>query len=309
MIPYLLFYKIVQLFIFMLLGFLIVKLKLLKSEDAAVLSKISIYILMPAAIISAYDVEVTEAISSGLVLAFGAAFLIHLLLLLVDLIYKKTLRPSGAERASAVYSNAGNIIIPLVSFILGSEWIIYTTAFLSVQLLFLFTHGERLFKEDKSISIKKIILNPNILAIAAGLIMILSSLRLPSIVGEVADALGSMVGTVGMLIAGMAMASVDFGAVFKTKSVYICSAVRMLVCPLLVFVLLKGILALPFLSIENAESILLISYLAAMTPAAATITQFSKLYKSGEDISVSINALTTLLGILTMPLFVMLFQL
>ena len=309
MIPYLLFYKIVQLFIFMLLGFLIVKLKLLKSEDAAVLSKISIYILMPAAIISAYDVEVTEAISSGLVLAFGAAFLIHLLLLLVDLIYKKTLRPSGAERASAVYSNAGNIIIPLVSFILGSEWITYTTVFLSVQLLFLFTHGERLFKEDKSISIKKIILNPNILAIAAGLIMILSSLRLPSIVGEVADALGSMVGTVGMLIAGMAMASVDFGAVFKTKGVYICSAVRMLVCPLLVFVLLKGILALPFLSIENAESILLISYLAAMTPAAATITQFSKLYKSGEDISVSINALTTLLGILTMPLFVMLFQL
>ena len=308
MIPYLLFYKIAQFFVFMLIGFLIVKLKLVKSEDAAVLSKISIYILMPAAIISAYDVEVTEAISGGLILAFCAAFAIHILLLLLDLVYKKTLRPSGAERASAVYSNAGNIVIPLVSFILGSEWIIYTTAFLSVQLLFLFTHGERLFKEDKSVSFKKILLNPNIIAIAAGLLMILFSFRLPPIVAEISSALGTMVGTVGMIIAGMAMAAVDFKAVFKMKSVYICSAIRMVICPLLMLPLVKLIMLVPFLNIESAENVLLISYLAAITPAAATIIQFSKLYKSGEDLAVSINALTTILSILTMPIFVMLYQ-
>ncbi len=309
MIPYLLFYKIVQLFAFMLLGFLIVKLKLVKSEDAVVLSKISIYILMPATIISAYNVEVTEAISGGLILAFAAAFAIHLLLLLIDFIYKNTLRPSGAERASAMYSNAGNIIIPLVSFILGAEWIIYTTAFLSVQLLFLFTHGERLFSESKTVNIKKILLNPNILAIAAGLVMILFSIRLPAIVGEITDALGSMVGTVGMLIAGMAMAAVDFKKILKAKSLYISSALRMIVCPLVVLGLVKGILALPFIALENAKSILLISYLAAITPAAATVTQFSKLYGKGEDMAVSINAITTLASIATMPIFVMLYQL
>ena len=308
MIPYLLFYKIVQLFAIMFLGFLIVKLKLVKSEDAAVLSKISIYILMPATIISAYNVEITEAISGGLILAFAAALAIHLLLLLIDFVYKKSLRPSAAERASAMYSNAGNIIIPVVSFILGSEWIIYTTAFLSVQLLFLFTHGERLFTKNKTADIKKVLLNPNILAIAAGLVMMLLSLRLPDIVGEITNSLSSMIGTVGMLIAGMAMATVDFKKIIKAKGLYISTIIRMIVCPLVVLVLVRTILALAAPTVENAKNVLLISYLAAITPAAATVTQFAKLYECGEDMAASINALTTLLSIATMPIFVMLYQ-
>ena len=40
----------------------------------------------------------------------------------------------AVEKASMIYSNAGNLIIPIVTAVLGKEWVIYSSAFLSVQL-------------------------------------------------------------------------------------------------------------------------------------------------------------------------------
>ena len=47
MISFLLFNKILQLAIIMIFGFLLVKLKVIKSSDSTVLSKISLYLLIP----------------------------------------------------------------------------------------------------------------------------------------------------------------------------------------------------------------------------------------------------------------------
>lgn len=49
----------------------------------------------------------------------------------------KVLKLDGVEETSLIYSNAGNLIIPIVTAILGKEWVIYTSAFLSVQLFLL----------------------------------------------------------------------------------------------------------------------------------------------------------------------------
>ena len=55
MVTKLLIYKILQLFVMMILGFLITKLKVIRSGDSIVLSKISLYLLMPSAIINVDD--------------------------------------------------------------------------------------------------------------------------------------------------------------------------------------------------------------------------------------------------------------
>ena len=159
MITKLLIYKILQLFLIMIIGFVITKLKVIKSEDSRVLSKISLYLLMPAAIINAFDFEKSEAVQNGLLLAFLAAIVLHLVFIVMDLIYRKAITKNPVERASVMYSNAGNLIIPIVSFIMGEEWVVFSTAFLSVQLFFLWSHGVRLFSKDEKFNIKKIILN------------------------------------------------------------------------------------------------------------------------------------------------------
>lgn len=78
MIPLLLLQKLMQMFAVMLLAFLVVKLKIVKSSDSFVLSKLSLYLLMPATILCAFDVEITDQIKSGILLAFGIAIALHM---------------------------------------------------------------------------------------------------------------------------------------------------------------------------------------------------------------------------------------
>ena len=59
---------------------------------------------------------------------------------------------------------------------------------------------------------------------------------------------------------------------------------------------------------ENTQTILLISLLAVITPSATTITQMAQLYHQNAAYASSINVLTTLICIITMPLMVMFYM-
>ena len=306
MISYLLLYKILQLFIVLVLGFLLVKFKVIRESDGTVLSKISLYMLMPAAIINSFDVELTPELTKGIGLAYIAAVVIHIVLLGIDAIYKRAAHGTSAERASIMYSNAANLIIPIVSFVLGEEWVIYSCAFMSVQLVFIWSHGIRMFSENEKFNIKKILLNVNIIAIAVGVVFMLCGIRLPVFVKDITSSLGGMLGNVGMLIAGILAAQVDFKKMIKNKRLYLVLAMRMIVCPAVVLVILKIIGS--FAGIANAENILLVSFLAAMTPAAATVMQFAQLSGRDADFAVAVNIATTVVCIATMPAFVAIYS-
>ncbi len=298
-------YKILQLFVFMILGFILAKAKIVKSDDSTALSKISLYLLMPSAIINAFDFEITTDIANGIGLAFAAAVILHIAYLLLDGIYSKVFRANSVERASVMYSNAGNLIIPIVTFVLGEEWVLYSTAFLSVQLVFLWTHGIKIFSPDDKVNIKKILLNINIIAIAVGVVLMLSPFRLPTFVKDITSSLGGMMGPVGMLIAGIVAASLDFRKMLKNKRLYLTTVIRMIFYPLVSLVILK---LLANMGVQNADKILVITFLATMTPAAATVMQFAQIKGQDADYATAINIITTVMCIATMPLFVALYN-
>lgn len=306
MIPQLLIYKIMQLFAVMLLGFIIVKAKVVKSTDSLVLSKISLYLLMPANIIAAFNVQITDEIVGGILLSLVAAVVIHLILLAIDLVYKKLFHGTAVERASIIYSNAANLIIPIVGFILGEEWIIYTCTYISVQLFLVWTHGVQLFSKDKKFDFKKILFNTNLIAIVVGAALMVSGIRLPRFVSDLSSSLGTMIGNVGMLIAGMTAADMNFKKMLCNKRLYLVTVMRNIVCPLIVLVLLK--IALLYVDMPNASEILLITFLAAMTPSAAMMMQFAQVYDTEVEYSVAINIITTVVCIVTMPVFVALYS-
>ena len=305
MITKLLIYKILQLFLMMVIGFVIAKCKIIRSQDSPVLSKISLFLLMPSAILNAFDFERSDALMSGLMFAFLAAIVVHVILYLLDLLYGKCISKSPVERASVMYSNAGNLIIPIVSFVLGDEWVVYSTAFLTVQLVFLWSHGVRLFSKNEAFNVKKVLLNVNIIAIAIGLVMMLVGFRLPDLVRDVTSTFGSMLGPVGMLIAGILAANIDFKAMLANKRIYRVIAARMVVYPLIILGVLKLLGLIP---VANADQILLISFLAGITPAATTVLQFAQLHDQDAEYATAINIFTTVVCVVTMPLFVMLFN-
>jgi predicted permease len=305
MITKLLIYKILQLFAIMIIGFVITKFNVVKAKDSLVLSKISLYLLMPSAILNAFDFEQSDQMKNGWALAFLAAIAIHIVFIFLDVLYKKYVSQNPVERASVMYSNAGNLVIPIVSFVMGGEWTLFCTAFMSVQLFLLWSHGVHLFSSHEKFSIKKVLLNVNIIAIALGTVIMLFGLRLPTFVKDITSSFGSMLGPVGMLVAGMVAANINFKKVLTDKRIYRVVVFRTVLYPLIALCILKLLSLIP---IPNGEKVLLISFFATITPAAATVMQFAQINNNDAEYATAINILTTIVCILTMPLMVALFN-
>ena len=83
MIALLLMQQIAVLFLIMGLGFLIVKLGIVETEDSRVLSMVTIYLVLPCVTIHAFQIEYSTKIRNGFLLAVVAAILIHVILFIV----------------------------------------------------------------------------------------------------------------------------------------------------------------------------------------------------------------------------------
>ena len=245
-------------------------------------------------------------VRNGLIFAVILAVLIQSLLVIVGYLCGKTLHMDSVEKGSVVYSNAANLIIPIVSSVLGEEWVVYTSAFVSVQLVFIWTHGISLFSDNEKFNWKKIVFNINIIAIFIGILMLITGIRLPAMINEVTASFGDMIGPLAMLINGMLIAGMDFRQVIFQKRIYLVMLFRMVVCPAIVLVLIKLFHAESM--IINGEEIVLVVFLATMTPAASMITQFAQLHNKGGGYAGAINIMTTLACMITMPIFVFLYE-
>ena len=135
-----LFIKIASLFTIALGAYLLAKCRILRSEDSRTLSLMLLYLICPCTILSAFQIDGTAEVRAGLLLSLGAALLIHAIFLLFNALIKKPLHLTPSEQASFLYSNAGNIIIPIVSSLLGPQWVVYTCPYICVQIVLLWTH-------------------------------------------------------------------------------------------------------------------------------------------------------------------------
>ena len=290
----------------MVMGAALVKSKVLRAEDSKSISVVTLYLVMPCVIISSFQVEYTEEIRDGLILALIGAVLVHVALIAVTEILGRALGWDPVEKDSAIYSNAGNLIIPIVTAMLGKEWIIYTSAFLSVQLILLWSHGKMVLCGERRIEIKKIATNVNMISIFAGILLFICRIQLPAVLQDSIDTVGSMVGPAAMIVTGMLIGNMNLKKLFSYRKLPLMIFVRLVGFPVLNIALLK----LSGLSrmVPAGETILLITLLATITPSASTITQMSQVYGKDADYASAINVATTLLCIVTMPLMVMIYQ-
>ena len=183
-ISILLFWQILSMFLMLLMGFALVKTGLLKAQDSKTLSVLLLYLALPCAILDSFQVEYDSRILRGLMLAFAAAVICHVILLLAAGLLGKALHLTAVEKASVIYSNSSNLIIPIITAVLGPEWVVYSTAYVSVQLLLLWTHGKVLLSGIKGADIRKILTNINLLAVFAGIILFLTGYHLPDVLSD-----------------------------------------------------------------------------------------------------------------------------
>lgn len=298
--------QIVELFIMIFMGFAIVKAGIVKDEESKVLSKIVLYLVIPCVIVNAFQVDYTAQTVKGLMIAFVASVILQIILLIIVAVMGKVLSLNEVEVASVYYSNSGNLIVPIVTFILGKEWVLYGCVFMSVQLVFLWTHCKKIISRERSYDWKKIVLNINMISIAVGVVLFFTRIRMPEVIDNTIGAVGNMIGPASMIVTGMLFAGMNLKQIFVNKRVYFVSFLRMLIVPLIALVLIKGS-RLADLS-ADAPKIMLIVFLAVITPSASTVTQMCQVYGNDSQYASAINVVTTLSAIITMPVMVLLFE-
>ena len=298
--------EIAKLFLIMFMGYAIVKSGLIKSKDSKSISVVLVYLVIPCVILNAFQVDYTPDIQKNLIFAFAAAIGLHILFLFVNVILRKILHLNVIEQANIIYPNAGILIFPLVQALQGQDYILYSSAFMTVQLVFLWTHCKGMLCKSSKTDWKKILLNVNILSILVGLVLFLFHIRLPYDLQDTLNSMSNMAGPLGMLLAGMVIAEVPLKSVFLAKRNYLPTALRLLIYPMLSLILLKCFQTMQL--IPDSKGILLTVYLAAITPACATVTSMAQLYDKEAAYSSVLYVLTTLLSIVTMPIMVGLFQ-
>ena len=299
--------KILELFLIVLVGYIIVAKKILKSEDGRVLSLVCLYVVTPCTIFNAFQIDFTPDKLKGLILSFVAASISVLIFYLITKFIKKPLGLLSIEQATLIYSNAGNLIIPLVTSLLGNEWVLYTSGYIIVQTILLWTHCFSLVSGEKKINWKKIVTNINVISILIGIILFIGKIKLPSIMQGTISSIGSMIGPLSMLVIGMSLGNMDIKSVFLDKRTYLISALRLVVYPMVMIVVFN------LIGIKNfhaqAQQILLITTLAASAPAASTITQFAQIYNKHPGYASIMNVMTVIFCIITMPLMIYFYQL
>ena len=310
----------VKLFLIMLMGFALIRTGKLRSSDGKALSVLLVYLILPCVIIHSFQVEPSEAVRRGLLFAFGAAVAVHALFIILTAAFRPLFSLKAVEQMALIYTNAGILVFPLVTALLGPDYLIYPCAYAVVQLILLWTHGSCLLCGRGEIHIRSIVCNINILAICFGAALFLLHISLPPLIDQTLSSVGSMIGPVGMLITGMAIADCDlkeiFGKlrasdcdlkeIFGKLRAYLPVSLRLVVYP----VVLAGVLALLGAAsfVDDGKNILMTIFLASITPTAAIVTSMASLYDKDPVYSAELCVLSTILSILTMPALLFVFD-
>ena len=317
--------KIFSLLVLVGAGVVLVKTKLLKKEDSIALSKISVFLLSPCVIVSSFSMKVDGKAGQSLLLCFFYAILANFLFLFLGTLLRKPLHLSPVEEMSMEYTNCGNFVLPIVASVLGEEYLLYVSAYITVYNLLVWTHGIHLFqgkagqlKEEqckekqsegeqfrggqKQNAFFKILFNPNILAILFGVFLFFTKISLPAPISLAISDLGKMIGPISMLITGIILGRMSFKKIVSYRRIYMVTAFRLLFFPF-IYLLLISVLSRIDGFLDNPV-LFLVTFLSAMAPAAANVSQFAILYGKEEEYASCINIFTTLCTIISMPILV-----
>ena len=296
--------KIAELFLILFATAALVKTGVLKTEHSKVLSKLSLYLVTPCVVFHSFQKELTPEIQSGLLTAVGLAVGFQVLFFLIAALLRHAWKANEVERASVMFTNVGNLVIPLVAFVKGEEWVIYTSAYILVFNLLFWTVGLRMFDNEGAFNPRKVLLNPNLLAIGAGLVTLFAHIRLPGPLDMAFSDVAAMIGPLSMMITGMVVGGMTFRGLFANHRAFGVLFFRMV----LASGLAVGAAALAARALPVDKNIVMIALLGAIAPSGSNINQLAILYNKDAPYASAINVMTTLSCILTMPLWVMVYE-
>ena len=294
----------IMLFIILLVGAFAYKTKIVSKEGNKQLSDIMMKIVMPAMVFNAYQ---TAEYSSKLLSGLGQGFILSLVFFIITIpvsmiVYRKSDKYEyQIERFSTIYTNCAFMGFPLIDGIFGAEGILYTTSFVTLFNIFVWTHGIMTMKNEMSFkSFLNALKSPALIAVIVGITCYLLRITIPQVPLNAIGFVASMNTPLAMIIAGATIAQANILKILKNARIYLVTVIRLLIIPLIMVFAMK---------LFNASDTVYVSIvIAASCPTAAIGTLFAIKYDKNAIYASEIFAVTTLLSAISLPVITLISQ-
>jgi predicted permease len=299
--------QVLVLFILMAVGFFAYRFRMFGDEGIKQMTDLLLLIVSPCVVLYSFLHEkFTVAHVSGLIISAALAIGVHVFLIIFSqLIYRKNIPDNYRKvlKFAAIYSNSGFMGLPLISAVIGIEGIFYGSVYIAVFNMFMWTHGVILYRQNAESThtsskkfIIKAVLNPNVFAIAIGLIFFFFFLKLPMQLDTSLNYIQILNTPLSMLIIGSLMGKANIKSLFK--DIYILPGIfmRNFFIPFLFIVFLH------FFKLTG--SVYTACLLQVACPAAGATVLFAEKFGADVDFSGKLMTLSTLFSILSIPLII-----
>lgn len=285
---------------FLLVGYVLAKKKLITMDGCKELVNLLLLVVIPFVILNSFLVEKTSEKTIGLLCAMLLSLISFILSMGFSYLFYGT--KHRIENFSAAFSNAGFIGIPLVQATLGSEMVFYIACYVAFLNIFQWIYGAYIMSGDKkNISIHNVLTNAVLISFCFSFLLYMLGLNNIPYLKNVAQSIAAMNSPLAMIIIGVYLTEVSIKNIFCKRKTYICSAIRLVIIPLISLLIFKFI---PF----GTTSIKLALLIVLSAPVGSNVAMFAQKFKQSYTYAVEIVMLSTILSIVTMPLFILVAQ-
>ncbi len=284
--------------IYLLAGVILIKTKVLSSEMLEAISRFVVKMALPILVF----VNITDGVEketlthSVLILFITAGFYFFMLFCgfgMTKLFHLKGDR-AGLYQAMSMFGNVGFMGIPIITSIFPERGMLYVSVFTIVDQLAMWTVGVKLTSPSgKGKFDSKKLINPATVAIALAVLFVLTGLKLPGVFQTGFQNIGATATPLAMIYLGGVFACMDIRKYVKQIELYGIIICKMLIFPVLFY------LVLGFIPVSE-EIRMTMSLITAM-PTMSSVVMLANSSGSDGEYSLGGVMLTTLCGIVTLP--------
>lgn len=281
-------------------GFFARKKSLINDELSRGLSDVLTNIALPALVVSSFIISYSKELLGSMLEIFIISIIFHVAIILLSrfVLGKYNIDKQKIMKFMFIFPNSGAMGVPLVYGLYGQVGILYLSIFLIPYQVLFWTYGEGLFSHGtSSVALKKYLSNPNIIAVLVGLSIFMLSIKVPFIIKQTLSDIGAVTMPLSMMIIGEKVASMKFKEIIFDKDVYFCSFIRLIIAPIIMFVIVSFLNGTPL--IKN------ICIAAEVIPAATVTVLFCEKYNYNTILASKCILATHLLSIITIPVMLM----
>ena len=294
--------RVLIIFALALFGIVAKFLGIIDSRTCASLSNILIYFTYPSLIFSSITSEVKwERLVSGFLTPVLTVVVVAAMFLMGKIFARLLKQNSQTSRVFVLLCsipNSGFLGIAVIYSLLGEVAMPFAVLYEFGLGLFFWTVIIGQLRDDKTAglgaSLKKL-LNPAIIATLVGLIINFFKIPLPEIITVPVKTMGSANTPLAMLLVGYTLTTLQFkpGNVWNLVTL---SFLKLAICPLIAYLIM-----MPFRIDPMVRMVILIQ---STMPSMSSTSVFALKYGGDVDFSTTTVLVTTVLSIITIPLFI-----